>query len=328
MRKLVLRSIKDGKVDVELASKSIIQDAKSSVKGADISAFFSTRNLREVNGVTVIGKQPLFEFVTFTRIGDFELSFGRAFPDHAALKNLPIRNTINNLLLESRRTLPDFRVHRADQVISSASEVTGLNPKQLVNAGDLEKAVASNSKLSSATQQLMRRLVSTKTLKFVGWTAVIGTAGALTYQILYKKMEELAAENSGCFAYWYSANGELRKCKVQSLSCKSGDKTERPCLNGIIPTEVIENKDCLEDGNKEKNCLHCNIDDPLLAELPENVMVRCESKTAGDMLLEAISETVGNVWTGLGSAFSSLFLWGAILLVGIIVLIVVINFMR
>lgn len=328
MRKWILKSSKNGKLDLELVSKSFIDDARATVKGADISPFFSNRYIRSVNGVAMIGEQALGDFVKWTRIGDFESSFGRAFRDNPAIKNIPIRNTLNNLLLESRRTLPDFRIRQSASLVESAKAVTGVDTRVMRNAVEVEAAVKKSSKLSSSMKSLFQRVNVTKTLKFLGFTVALGAAGALTYQVIYKKMEELAAEQSGCFAYWYSNDGTIRKCKVRSYSCKSGDKSPTPCIAGVLPADIIENKDCLTAENKEKNCLHCSGDDPVNVNLPENVTLRCEEKTAGDLLLEAISETVGNVWTGVGSLFSNLFWWGAILLVVIIVLVLLVNFLR
>jgi hypothetical protein len=327
LRKLVLRSYKNGVYDLAEASKSIVKDAKSTVKGADISGFFTPRYLREVNGIPSIGDARLVDFVQYTREGDFARSFGRAFRDNPALQNTAVRNTIAGLLNESKRTLPDIHLRRNAESIDAASTLTGLNLKSLKSAGDLESAVKANSVLSKNTDSLLRRVSVTKTLKFLGYTVLI-TGGAITAADIYRRMEKLAAKNTGCFAYWLNNQKEVRKCKVVSYSCKTGSGGEGDCINGFLPTSIIENKDCLEGDNKSLNCIHCQHDDPKNVDLPDNVTLRCEERTAGEMLVEAISETVGNVWTGATSGLSRIFMYGAIFLVVIIVLVIVINFLR
>lgn len=328
LRGLVLKSYKQGAYDLEAASKAIVNDAKSSVKGADISGFFTTRYMKNVNDVPYLGDAKLLDFIQFSREGNFASSFGTAFRNNPALQNRAVRNTINGLLDESRRTLPDFRVRQNLETLDAASTLTGLNLKSLKSAADLDTAVKANRTLGQKVEALARRVNVTKTIKFLGFSIAVGAAGAIGYEYLYKKMEELAAQNSGCFAYWYNNEKNIRKCKVTSYSCKTGAKTDMPCLSGVLPASIIENKECSDADNKNLICIHCQNDDPKNNELPDHVMLRCEEKSAGDMLVEAITETIGNVWTGVTSGLGNIFLYGAILLVVIIVLVIIVNFLR
>lgn len=328
IRKWVAGASKNGKVDIAAASKSLVEDAKTSVKGADISAFFSTKYMRDLDGVAAIGKQNLNDFIKWTRVGDYDRSFAVAFRDNPSLRQIPVRNTVNSLLLESRLTLPDFQIQRGVRLFETAKTATSLDTKIVRNAEQLESAVSKNSKLATGVKALYKRVNVTKTLKFLGWTAVITGAGVITYQTIYKKLEELAADQTGCFAYWQSSGSVLRRCKVSSYSCRSPNSSKEPCITGVLPKEILENKDCLAEANKDKICLHCDAQDELNANLPEHVTLRCEEKTVGDLVLETITETVGNVWSGAGSLFSNLFIYGAIFLVIIIVLVVVINLIR
>jgi hypothetical protein len=328
LRGLVLKTYKNGAYDLEAASKAIVNDAKSSVKGADISGFFTTKYMKDVGGVPHLGDAKLLDFVQFSREGNYAGSFGTAFRNNPALDNRAVRNTVDGLLNESRRTLPDFRVRQNIETLDAAGTLTGLNLKSLRSVSDLDAAVKANKVLGQKVDALLRRVNVTKTLKFLGFTVVFGAVGVIGYEAIYKKMERLAAENTGCFAYWYNNEKNIRKCKVVSYSCKTGSTTNDPCLSGVLPTSIIENKECLVSDNKNLNCLHCQNDDPKNSELPENVMLRCEERSAGEMLVEAITETIGNVWTGVTSGLSSIFMYGAILLVVIIVLVVIVNFLR
>lgn len=326
IRKLVLRTFKSGKYDLEAASQAIVAEAKRTVKTADISGFFTPKYLREVNNAPRLGETQLFDFVRYSREGNFERSFGAAFPNHASLNNRQVRNTVNSLLLESRRTLPDFRMAQNDELLNTARRVTGVDTKRINTVADVERAVDSNRKLSNETNSLLRRVNLTKKLKVFGTTFTI-TGGALTALALYEYLQRVSVENSGCFAYWTDSTGNVRKCKVAAYSCSTASQGEK-CSSGMLPREILENKDCLESGNQSELCLHCANDDPANAALPDNVTLRCENHTVGDVLLDAISNTVGNVWSGVTGTLRTVFIWGAVALVIVIVLVIIINFLR
>lgn len=326
IRKLVLRTFRSGKYDLQAASEAIVAEARRTVKTADVSGFFSPRYLREVDNVPRLGETRLFDFVRYSREGNFERSFGAAFPSNAALNNRQVRNTVNSLLLESRRTLPDFRMAQNDELLNAARRVTGVDTKRLNTIADVEHAVSANKKLGSETNSLLRRVNRTKKLHMFGLSFTLA-GGALTAYTLFQYLQRVSAENSGCFAYWTDSSGNVRKCKVAAYSCSTANKGVE-CSAGMLPREILDNKDCQLSDNETKLCLHCSNDDPVNAALPDNVTLRCEEHTIGDVLIDAITNTVGNVWTGITGTLRTVFIWGAVALVIVIVLVIIVNFLR
>lgn len=327
IRTVALRSIKNGVYDVKRLSDELVASAKRAAvnTAGDVSSFFGRKFVREVNGTPLLGDTKLFEFSRFAREGNFEQSFGKAFPGNAALRNPSVRGAIDRMLLESRRTLPDFRYSQHVDLANNAGKSLGVDPKTLKTADDLSLAVEANPKLKSAESRLLQRAKNNKKKIFLFGTSF--TLVAVTAAALHAKAEELAAEESGCFAYWTDGAGSIHKCKVSPYSCKHGASGQR-CFGGLLPDEILNNTDCQQEANREQNCVHCREDDPANVNLPENVMLKCEEKTAGDVLLEAISQTVGNVWSGVTSGLRSVFIYGTIFLVIVIVLVVIINLVR
>lgn len=327
IRKIVLRTSKGaGKFDLIKASEDLVKEAKRTVNTADISGFFTTKFLREVNGTAKLGEQDLFAFVRFSREGNYAQSFATAFPRNASLNNPAVRLTVTNLLLDARRTLPDFHIAQNADLLTSAKKVTGLETKGVNTVGDLEKAVASNNKIAQGTESLIKRAIKSRTFKVFAYTVVLG-AGVVTAQVIFEKLVELAKTQSGCFAYWTDNTGAVQKCKISSYSCLNGSKGE-PCTAGVIPSEIIANEDCSKSENKDRNCIHCANDDPLNVSVPDNITLRCEEHTAGDFLLDAITNTVGNIWTGITSGVQNIIIWGVVILVIIVVIVIVINVLR
>lgn len=324
IRNIVAKNASGSGYDVAKISDSLVAEAKLASKATDISSFFSKQFVKQVGNTPMIGKTKLLDFSSFARQGSFAKSFDAAFPANAALKNLKVRATIDKLLLDARRTLPDFRFARNSELVNNAAKGFSLNPKTLRNADDLAIAAAANPKLNNAVTKLLNRAKSGKSITAFGVTVLIGATA--TAAIVFERMTKLAEEYTGCIAYWADQNGNIRKCKVAQYSCKFGDKGET-CLASVIPT-IVDNKDCLKPENKDKICIHCDENDKLNADLPENMLLKCEEKTAGDMLLETIGNTLGDVWGGVSSTFSTLFIVGAIFLVIVIVLVVVINLIR
>lgn len=324
LRRLVSKNTKNGVLDAAAASEAITKEIKTTVVGgADISSFFSPKYLRNVNEVARLGETNLHDFVRFSREGNFEGSFGSAFPGNAAIHTPAVRNTLNNLLRESRRTLPDFDIAQRDAAVSAIGKNTGINLHSLRTEEELSKAVASNSKMNDAVAKLIKQSNSTGKIKLLGVTIAIsvGTASAV---MIYRKAVELAETATGCFAYWTAANGETRKCKLKQLSCRS-PRTNNECSNIMFPITTTE---CTAEGNKKKACIHCDEKDPIMADIADNIVLRCEEKTAGDMLGEMITSTVGNVFDAARNIFGVLLRVGLIVLIVIIVLIVVVQMLR
>jgi hypothetical protein len=323
IRAITLKSVKNGVYDVEKLSDELVRSAKTAAPATDISNFFTTKFVRAVNNVPVLGESKLLDFSRFAREGNFQKSFGDAFPNNAALKNPAVRTTVNRMLLEARRTLPDFRYAQNAELLTSAKNAYKIDPKKLTSKAELASAVESNPGLKSAVSRVLSTAKTTGKVVIFGATVALA---AYTADALYDKLVEMAAEESGCFAYWMDQNG-LKKCKIESYSCRTGASGSK-CLSGVLPNEILTNDDCGQDANKDKLCNHCSDDDPVNENLPQNFVLKCEDKTAGDMLLEVIGNTVGNVWSGVSSGLRSIFLYGTIFLVVVIVLVVMINFLR
>lgn len=325
IRKIVAKNFSSSGYDVAKISDSLVAEAKLVSKATDISSFFSKQFVKNVGGTPMIGKTKLLDFSSFARQGSFAKSFDAAFPSNAALKNLQVRATVNKLLLDARRTLPDFRFARNAELVDSAAKGFNVNPKILKNADDLALAAAANPKLNDAVTKLLKRAKSGKTITAFGVTVLFGAT--VTAAVVFDRMTKLAEEYTGCIAYWTDQNGNIRKCKVSQYSCKFGSKGET-CLANVLPAAIVDNQDCQKADNKNKICIHCDETDKLNTDLPENMVLKCEEKSAGDMLLETVGNTLGDVWGGVSNTFSTLFIIGAIFIVIVIVLVVVINLIR
>lgn len=315
-------------LDVNRTSRNLMADARRAANsgGSDISHLFSPKYLREVNGVARLGETSLADFVRASREGNFRESFGRAFPNNRALDEPAVQRTIRDMLADSKRTLPDFRVAERDRMLRQLEQATGVDLRKLATTEQLEQAVKSSPKLRQQTEELTKVARSSGKVNVLGYTLTF--AAGVTAADIYDKMVDLAAKQSGCFAYYMSDNRELRKCKVLSYSCAHADKFVQACVAAAVPVLEHVRDDCQKTENKAKNCLHCSNDDAVNAQFADHVTLRCEEKSAGELLGEAINETLGNVWTGVTGGISSFFRYGLIALIAIVVLVLVLNFLK
>lgn len=316
LRGWILKSFEGG-VNTVKASEAIVSDARKTVTSVDIGSLFTTKYLREVDNVPHLGREPLFDFVAMSRRGNYAQSFGTAFEGVSALNNRQVRRVINDLLLDARQTLPDYRLARDIDEVEALRKLYGIDTAKITNAKELESTVNGNARLKSDVDRLVRSTGKTKTLKFLGYTAVIA-AGTVTAAAIYSKLEQLAKEQTGCFAYWMDNTGRVRRCKVGSYSCASPD-TDTPCLSSLLPDSILNNADCTKADNKTKDCIHCDNTDVANKDLPENVTLRCEKKTAGDLLLDTISNTITRA-TGI---FGGWIQWLVIIGVAIVCIVIV-----
>lgn len=321
----ILKNFDNGVWDVAKISNSIVQDARNTIKLADIGSFFTPTYLREVNKTLVLGKSNLFDFVRAARDGDYRRSFAAAFPNVDALNNRQVRNVVNGLLNDARTTLPDSAIRQNIDAVNEAKRLYGLDKKPPINTVEgLQEAVDASPQLKNDVGRLVEQTNRTKTLKILGASFTFGV-GVVTAAAIYDLLVSEAAKQSGCFAYWRqngAANGQIRRCKVRSYSCKSPQGGD-DCLESIIPQPILTSTECQKEENKQKNCIHCDNDDPANATVPENVTLVCEEKSAGDLLVEGITNTVGKAAGIIGGWFHWLIIVGVAIFVIVVVLVVV-----
>lgn len=324
IRKTVVNSIRDGVYDVKKLSDELVTSAKRAVPTTDISNFFTTKFVKTVDNVPMLGNTKMLEFSQFAREGNFEGSFGKAFSGNAALRNPSVRSALDRLLLQARKELPDFKYSQNTDLLKRAKDAYKIDPKSLKSEADLAKAVDSSPQLKSNISRLLSASKTAGKVTFFGGAFVLASYTATE---LYKRAVEEAEKQSGCMAYWIDQNsGTVMKCKINAYSCRHAKGNK--CLAGVVPKEILENADCSKDENKDKLCNHCEENDTLNANLPENITLKCEEKTAGEIIYESIGQTLGNVWSGVSNGLRNIFLYGAIFLIVVIVLVVIINFLR
>ena len=117
----------------------------------------------------------------------------------------------------------------------------------------------------------------------------------------------------------YTQSGtNVVKCKVSQFSCKNAT-TGNICTSKSLPDEIANSKACSEDANKNLDCIETLCDAARYADLQDNQVLRCESKSASDVLVDAINQAGSGIGSVVGSVGKNLLIWGLVAIVVIII---------
>lgn len=302
-------------VDVAEASKNIVAEAKR-LSLNELSDLFSTKYLRSSGDKVLLGSSELGAFVKYSRLGDYPNSFYAAFKDTDVLASANVQTAIKKVLSEASSELPDLPIKRADDALSRSKTGFNMDGVSLNTASDLDSFVKKDTKLQQSVDKLVQQSKRTGYLKFFGYSVAISAAG-LTALAVYQKCVEEASKSTGCFLYTKSGNNVI-KCKVSQFSCKNAD-SGTICKDGDLPDEISSSKACAEDDNKNKDCLESLCDSSKYENLKDNQVLRCESKSASDVLVDAINQAGAGVGNVVSSAGKNLLVWA---LIGLVVVII------
>ena len=302
-------------VDVAEASKNIVAEAKR-LSLNELSDLFSTKYLRRSGDKVLLGSTELGAFVKYSRLGDYPNSFYAAFKDTNLIASGNVQTAIKKVLSEAASELPDLPIKRADDALTRTKSGFKMDKVRLNTASDLDSFVKRDTKLQQSVDKLVQQSKRTGYLKFFGYSVAISAAG-LTAMAVYQKCVEEAAKSTGCFLYTKNGNNVI-KCKVSQFSCKNS-KSDTICKSGDLPDEICNSKACVEDANKNQNCLQSLCDSNRYESLKDNQVLRCESKTASDVLVDAINQVGAGVGNVVGSAGKNLLVWA---LIGLVVVII------
>lgn len=302
-------------LDVAEASKNIVAEAKR-LSLNELSDLFSTKYLRSSGDKVLLGSTELGAFVKYSRLGDYPNSFYAAFKDTNLIASGNVQTAIKKVLSEASSELPDLPIKRADDALTRTKSGFKMDNVSLNTASDLDSFVKRDTKLQQSVDKLLQQSKRTGYLKFFGYSVAISAAG-LTALAIYQKCVEEAAKSTGCFLYTKSGNNVI-KCKVSQFSCKNSD-SGTICKAGDLPDEISNSKACAEDANKNQNCLESLCDSSKYESLKDNQVLRCESKTASDVLVDAINQAGAGVGNVVSSAGKNLLVWA---LIGLVVVII------
>lgn len=302
-------------VDVAEASKNIVAEAKR-LSLNDISDLFSTKYLKSSGDKVVLGSSELGSFVKYSRLGDYPNSFYAAFKDTDVLASANVQSSIKKVLSEAASELPDLPIQKADDALSRSRTGFNLDNTSLKSATDIDNFVKKDAKLQQAVDKVVQKTKRTGYLKFFGYSVAVSAAG-LTALAIYQKCVEEAEKSTGCFLYTQSGNNVI-KCKVSQFSCKNSSKGTI-CKDSELPDEISQNKDCSDDKNKDKECLESLCDASKYENLKDNQVLRCESRSASDVLIDAINQAGAGINNAVSSTGKNLLVWA---LVGLVVVII------
>lgn len=317
LRRLVRKSKKTatGAVDIAEASKSIVGEAKR-LNLNELSDLFSTKYMKVVDNKALVGAIDIADFVHFSRLGDYSNSFYVAFKDTDVLASSNVQKAIKKVLSEAATELPDLPIKKYDEAIIRSKVGFNLDKKALNTVDDIDKFVKNDAKLQQSVDKLVQQSKRTGFLKFFGYSVAISAAG-LTALVVYQKCVEEAAKSTGCFMYTQSGTNVV-KCKVSQFSCKNAT-TGNICTSKSLPDEIANSKACSEDANKNLNCIETLCDAARYADLQDNQVLRCESKSASDVLVDAINQAGSGIGSVVGSVGKNLLIWGLVAIVVIII---------
>lgn len=320
MRKIIRNAKVGGKFNAAEASASLIQQTKVA-KLTDLSSFFSTKYVTAgADNRGFIGALDADTFVRAARHGDFASSFQRAFRDTNLLSSSSVRNTVDRALREARTTLPDFKYARNVESIASAKRALKVGDTTINSVDGLTDLATKNRSFKSAMNKLTIAVKRKKMMRMFGYT-ILFSAAVITPLVIYQRAVEEAEKLSGCYLYYSRTSGEFEKCKVSTYSCLHGTKGLL-CSDDLTTPAMRENKDCASSANAKSNCIHCDVNDEINVDLKEDQKLVCESPTAFDVIVDSITNTIGDVWSGVSSIGGNLLKYGAIIL-GIIFLVVI-----
>lgn len=312
-----------GTVDAATFSKKIIAEAEK-LKLNNIARLFDNNYLKNIDNKVFLGNIELKDFIKAARLGDYEGSFKTAFGSSPLLDNPGVKQALQKILSEAATTLPDLKVLHNVNAVTKGRKIFLLTDKAS-SASELSRLVAKNNQLKNIVDKLVLSVNRTKKIKFLGYTILIGAAAVTAYDI-YQTCAEISANGTGCFIY-YTAGGEIKKCKISPYSCLHATQGTL-CSLPLLTNEMISCTDCQISDNKKKECIHCNNEDPYNEMLGEHQMLRCESPDPIDVLLEGIHQTIDGIISVGGNITSSLFNKFWVILMAILLIFIVISFFR
>lgn len=318
MRKIIKGARVGGKFNPVDASSAIIKEAQKA-KFSNLSSFFSTKFVTAgVDNKGFIGALDADTFVRAARNGDYRASFARAFNQTGLLENSTVRNTVSRALQEARTTLPDFKYARNVESIASAKRVLKVGDTTINTVDGLSTLATKNRSFKSAMNKLTVFVKRQKKMRLFGYTLLF-SAAVITPIVIYQRAVEEAEKLSGCFLYYATSSGGFEKCKISRYSCANGSKGML-CSAELMTPAMRDNTDC--QNNPKEECLHCDVDDEINADIGEDQKLVCEHPTALDIIIDSITNTVGDVWSGLTGIGGNLLKYGAII-IGVLFLIVI-----
>lgn len=319
----IINSGKDastGVIDVATVSKNIVREAEQ-LRLSELGNLFTTKFLKLDNGKAFLGASDLRSFVSYARRGDYINSFQTAFRNEKLLSTPAIQRSVRKVLGDAASELPDARILAATEQLRQTKSKYKLNSKTFNSADDMDNFVKSNPELSSSVNKVVKEAKRTGKLKMFGYTAAV-TAASFTAYALYEFCVKEAARNTGCFLFTKTGD-QIIKCKVGSLSCKY-PVDGKLCNESDTSVIVTDNRtDCL-DKNVDCENGKCNSDN--YKNLKENQVLRCESKTAADILAESINSIGAGASSLITGAVGGILKWGLIILVVLAVVVVVFKF--
>lgn len=291
--------------DVSALSKNIIKEAEN-FKVSELSDLFSTKYLKNVDNKLMLGNIQMEDFVRYVRQGNFVNSFQAAFKDTNVLSSAAVQRSARKVLTDAASELPDAALLKATEKTNKIGEKFKLSGKTFSNVDELAEFVKTNPDLAREVNATVRRAKTKRTVKMTGYAATL-TAAVVTPAVIYQMALDEAAKNTGCFKYTKKGT-ELVKCKIGKLSCKNpSDGTL--CVESEIADSIKDNKTTCAEGNKDP-CLKGQCDTKLYKDLKDNEILKCESKTAGDVLAEAISWASESAIGFIGKSVKTVLIWG------------------
>lgn len=306
----------------------------------NLGNLFAPQRISVRDGQLFVGRLSAVEFDRFARLGDVTNSFRRALPDLVE-GNVAVLGTLTTYAKQASRTLPDLPVTSQVTKVSNLRKKLGVaSTAKITTADQLAEVVASNRDLVRAVERKARTVNRLRVIKFVGSSIAIAAGVTVTAAFLYEVAARIALRSTGCFMYRGGVGTNLRKCKLTKISCSSAT-SELPegisaCVQtSDLPAELFSGTDCAPP-NDTAQCVHC---DPLETnpenigwtygdKLPEDVILRCESKDALDILgdilddvIDGIGDIIQNPIGALGGCFCCVLVWViviAVVLVGLI----------
>lgn len=299
LRRLVRLSedAEKGIVDAAKASASIIEEAKS-LQLSNLTEMFGTQYLKNINNVATLGLTELDSFVRFSRLGDYNNSFRAAFRDTDLLSTAGVRNTVNRVLRQAETELPDLAILKNDEALARNKKFFNIT-KDAKTTDDLNALVKNNKDLSESVNQLVKDTKRTGYLKLFGYSIAVAGA-AVTAGFIYQLCVDEAQKSTGCFLYTQSGNKTVR-CKVSQFSCLY-PSNGTVCPNSSLPDDITKDTTACAGDNSKQYCLQTKCNAKLYATLNDNQTMRCEQKSASDVLLDGLNQ----IGAGAGSFVKNL----------------------
>lgn len=301
--------------DVTALSKNIVKEAeKFNVR--ELSDFFGTKYLRNVDSKLMIGTLPMDDFVKYVRLGNYVNSFQAAFANTNLLSSPAVQRTVRRVLANATAQLPDAQLLKATENAKKVGQKYKLSGKTFASFDEFDKLVKDNPALAKDVNGTLRKARSKRFLKMIGYSVAVG-AGGLTAAELYQLAANEAAKNTGCFRYTKKGT-ELIKCKISKFSCKN-PQDGKLCPENELPASINDNKTACTDSNKDP-CLNDQCVSSKYPDLSDQDVLKCETKTTGDVIAEAISSAGSSALGFLTGTFSTILIWGLVI-VGIMLVV-------